>query len=135
MIFKTSIYTLGAILLISCNNIKSEAETKDATTKTFKLTDSSRAKLINALDSIAISNSDPDDITISGRFINQGKYDRGEYYLTIETEKDSSLILINPMPLKETEISKLKKVGDNITLTYSQSSKTVKFLVTNFDPE
>lgn len=135
MTFKSSICILGIILCSSCNNSKTQSETQDTTSATIKLTDSSRAKLINALDTLVTSNSRPDDITISAKFINQGKYDNGDSYITVKTKNDSLVTLINPMPLSESDIVLLKKDGDNITLTYSSSDKTVKFLAADYEPK
>ncbi|HEX7457531.1 MAG TPA: hypothetical protein VF301_03765 [Ginsengibacter sp.] len=49
------------------------------------------------------SNSSPDDTTITGRFINQGKFENGDSYITVKTKNDSIMILIDPMtPLEPT---------------------------------
>lgn len=39
------------------------------------------------------------------------------------------------MPLKEDAIAKLKKDGNNVTLTYNSSDKKVKFLAADYEPE
>ena len=86
------------------------------------------------MDTLVTSNSSPDDTTITGRFINQGKFENGDSYITVKTKNDSIMILIDPMtPLEPTEIVRLKKDGDNITLTYRESHKTVKFLATDYE--
>lgn len=126
---------LCLFFLASCNSkTQSQSPIVDTTTHTIKLTDSSKAKLENALKDIIKSNTSPGDTTISGRYINQEKYNNGDFYITIKT-KDSTITLINLSSLKDDEITKLKKSGDNITLTYNQSNKTVKFLSTQNELE
>jgi hypothetical protein len=127
---------LCLIFLASCNSSETENQnpTVDTTTHTIKLTDSSRAKLENALGDIIKSNASPGDTTISGRYVNQGKYNSGDFYITIKT-KDSTMALINLSQLKDDDIAKLKKDGDNITVTYNQSDKTVKFLAADYEQE
>jgi hypothetical protein len=131
---KTFILTISMILVASCNSSKTPTANTDTTSKTIVLTDSSRKELVNALDDIIKSNAKPDDVTISAKFVKQGNYDNGDSYITIKT-KDSTLTLINPMPLKEEEITKLKRDGNNVTLTYSSSDKTVKFLAADYQTE
>lgn len=128
-------FILPVVLTISCDSsTKTQTKSIDTTTKTIVLTDTSEAKLLNELSDIAKSNSSPDDITISVRFIKQGKYNNGDYYIAVKTN-DSTLTLINPMPLKDNDIAKLKKDGNNITLTYNSSTKTVKFLAAEYENE
>ena len=131
---KTYLLFLCLFFLASCNNAKTQNTNVDTTTHTIKLTDSSKAKLENALDDIVKSNASPGDTTISGRYVNQGKYDKGDFYINIKAD-DSTITLINLSPLKDDEIAKLKKNGDNITVTYNQSDKTVKFLVADYEQE
>jgi hypothetical protein len=128
---------LGLIFLVSCDGPKSQNRNPAVDTKkshTIKLTDSSRAKLQNALADIVKSNASSGDTTISGRYVNQGKYDNGNYYITIRTN-ETSVTLINLSLLKDDEISKLKKNGDNITVSYSQSDKTVRLLSADYETE
>ena len=134
MTTKNIIILLGLILLASCKNTQNNTETNNTSNKTVVLTDSSRAKLKSALEDVITSNSSSDDITIDAKFVNQ-MYDNGNSYITVKTGDESSITLTNPMPLDETDISKLKKEGGNITLTYSASNKTVKFLAVNYEPE
>jgi hypothetical protein len=137
MILKKKIHILGIILLASCNNSSSQTDSVTPLARiAVKLDDSSRSKLLSALDSVVESNSAPDDITISGRFISQGKYENGDNYIIVSIKSDSSITLINPLgPLKDGEITKLKKEGNNITLTYSASDKKVKFLAAEYESE
>ena len=124
---------LYLIFVVSCDSQRTETTIKDTTSKTIKLTDSSRTKLVNALEDIIKSNATPGDTTITGKFVNQGKYDNGDFYITITTD-GSTITLTNPMsPLKDDEIAKLKKNGNNITLTYNSSDQTVKFLSVNYE--
>jgi hypothetical protein len=126
---------LCLIFFASCNSkTQSQSPTIDTTTHTIKLTDSSRAKLENALDDIVKSNASPGDTTISGRYVNQGKDNNGDFYITIKAS-DNTITLINLSPLKDDDIARLKKNGDNITVTYNQSDKTIKFLATQNEPE
>ena len=126
---------LCLVFLASCSSkTQSQSPTVDTTTHTIKLTDSSREKIANALEDIIKSNASPSDTTISGRYVNQGKNDSGDFYITIKTT-DSTITLINLSPLKDDEIAKLKKNDDNITVTYNQSDKTIKFLETQNEPE
>ncbi len=87
------------------------------------------------LDTVIASNASPDDTTISGRFINQGKRDNGESYITLKTENDSLVVLTDPMPFSEEEIAKFKKVGNNVTVTYRSSDKKVKFAAADFEQQ
>lgn len=136
MTTKNNILILGVFLLASCKNNQNGTATLDTNSKAVVvLTDSSKAKLADALEGIITSNSSPDDISINAKFIDQGRDSKRGSWLTIKTENDSIVTLINPMALNETDIAKLKKDGNNITLTYTASDKTVKFLMANYEPE
>ena len=128
---KSGIYILGIMLLISCRNAKHH--TGDRVRIEGRLTDSSREKLIGMLDTVIASNASPDDTTISGRFVNQGKGENGDFYITIKTENDSLVVLTDPMPFSEEEIAKFKKNGNNVTVTYRTSDKKVKFAAADFE--
>ena len=134
MRLKTYPLTFCVIFFASCNNSTIQNRTIDTTTHTTKVTDSAKAKLINALNDIIKSNASIGDTTINGRYVNQGKYNNGDFYITIKTI-DSTITLINLSLLKDDEISRLKKNGDNISVTYNQSNKTIKFLSTQNEPE
>lgn len=127
-------FFLCLIYLASCNTSITNDTTIDTTTHTIKLTDTTKEKLVDALGDIIKSNASPGDTTISGHYVTQGKYDNGDFYITIKSN-DSTVTLINLSPLKDDEISKLKKNGHNITLTFNQSDKTVKFLAAKYEPE
>ena len=71
---------MSIVFLISCDTSKTQTERKDTGNKTTGLTHSLRSKLTNALESIVEQNSNPDDVTISGKYIEQGKYNNGDYY-------------------------------------------------------
>ena len=132
---KIHLLLLCLIPLVACNSkTQSPIPSIDTTTHTIKLTDSSKAKIENALYDIIKSNASPGDTTISGRYVNQGKNDSGDFYITIKTN-DSTITLINLSPLKDDDIGKLKKNGDNITVTYNQSDKRVKFLAADYEPK
>jgi hypothetical protein len=130
----TFVLLLISVLLVSCKNSKNKTITSDTTSKTVILTDSSRAELIRMLDTVVKSNSKKGDITIDARFISQGTKENGDSYITLKTKNDSLIVLNDPMPLKEGEIAKLKKEGNNITVTYNASDKKVKFIATEFEP-
>jgi hypothetical protein len=133
MIQKTSRWFLCLFFLASCNTSNKQDPIVNTTTHTIKLTDSSRKKLITALEDIIITNARTGDTTISGKFVNQGKNDKGNF-ITVQTN-DRKITLVNLLPLKEGEIGKLKRSGDNITVTYNQSNNTVKFLATLYEPQ
>jgi hypothetical protein len=122
------------IFLASCNSSATQNTGIDTSTHIIKLTDSSKAKLENALDDLIKSNTSLGDTIISGRFVNQRKYDNGDFYITIKAD-NNTINLLNPMPLRDDEIAKLKKDGNNITLSYNSFDKTVKFLSTQNEPE
>jgi hypothetical protein len=131
---KNSIYIIGIVVLVSCKNSNNHAINIDTTAKSIRLTDSSRAGLTRILDTVVKSNSNPDDITIKARFVNQGKNKNGDSYITLMVNADSLIVLTNPMPFREGEIAKFIKVGNNITVTYSVSDKKVKLLAAHFEP-
>lgn len=130
---KSGIYILGIMLLISCRNAK--YHTGDRVRIEGRLTDSSREKLIGMLDTVIASNASPDDTTISARFISQGKRENGDSYITLKTENDSLVVLIDPMPYSDEEIAKFKKDGNNITVTYSAPDKKVKFIAADYEQQ
>jgi hypothetical protein len=128
-------WILILLLITSCNNSQTRNITVDSTSTTFIVTDSSREKLVNALGDIIKSHSGPNDISVTGQFIKQGKYENGDAYLTMKTG-DSTITLLNLMfPLKENEIGKLKKNGNNLTVTFDSVNKKVKFLSVLFEQE
>jgi len=130
---KSGIYILGIMLLISCRNAKHQ--TGDRVRIVGRLTDSSREKLIDMMDTVIASNASPDDTTISARFINQGIRENGESYITLKTENDSLVVLTDPMPFSEGEIAKFKKEGNNVTVTYRSSDRKVKFAAADFEQQ
>ena len=133
---KSDVFTLCIVALVSCKNPGHPTPKPDTTATTFLLTDSSKAALIKELDTIVASNSASDDITVDARFVDQGKDKNGNAYITLLLKGQKSITLNNPMPpFKPEEIAKLKKKGDNITVTYSNSDKKVKFLAADFEPD
>ncbi len=132
MTINTTYILLGVILLVSCNSGATKTTNVDTSTKIIKLTDSSRKVVLNTLEDIVKSNSAQGDTTISGRFVSQKKFGAGELYIFIQIG-DSTVQLINSAPLKDDEIAKLKKEGNNITVTYNAADKKIKFLSEEFE--
>ncbi len=130
----TSYIILGVIILVSCNSAATKTANVDTTTKIIKLTDSSRKAVVNALEDIVNSNATEGNTTISGRFVSQKKFSTGEFYIFIKVG-DSTIRLINLTPLKDDEIAKLKKEGNNITVMYNDIDRKIKYLAEVFEPE
>lgn len=70
---------------------------------------------------------------VEGRFLNIYRIDKKTYTLSIQTSKDGVDVFETSMLLDETEISLLKKQGNNILLTYRiyqnpKTKKTVKIV-------
>ena len=65
---------------------------------------------------------------VEGRFLNIQKLTDRTYELSIQLNQDSVAVFETLMPLDQNEISLLKKVGNNIVLTYKvyQDSVTKK---------
>ncbi|HVY76328.1 MAG TPA: hypothetical protein VG890_15975 [Puia sp.] len=101
-------------LAVSCNSISRQTASTDSAI-TIRLTDSAKDKMVDTIDSAIESNASPNDTTLSARFIRQETKGDGNVYITVQAN-DSILTLINLLPLKDDEISKLKKRGNNITL-------------------
>ncbi len=127
------LYLSGIVFFASsCHSQKGDVNDKKLMSTTIKLDDSSRKFLINALTAIVDSNASADDVSIDAAFVSQGKLDDNNDYLILK-KNDSIIKLINPMPLREEDIHKLKKEGDNISLTYRASTRKISLLFEKFE--
>jgi hypothetical protein len=130
MVIKAFIILASCLFVESCTNgDKKNSQAQNKNSKVI-LDDSLKSELSDSI--VSLARQIPDGITVSGRFIEQNKLDNATF-LSIQLEKDSVLVLNNPMPLSEDEIKLLKKKGNNITLTYSESDQNIKFIATQND--
>jgi len=122
-------------IFISCNDSKIHTKETGDSAQTITLTDSSREGVVKVMDSLIALSTEPGDTIISAEFVRQWQDNDGIYYLTVKMANDGLIVLTNPTPLDQHLISKLKKHGDNLILSYSLLDQTINRLGTVWEPK